>query len=554
MKENHIYHAAIYVRLSREDGDVSDASKAESNSISNQRELIKDFLKDKKDIRIVSERVDDGYSGVNFERPAFQLMLEDIRQGKVDCVVVKDLSRFGRNYIESGRYIEKIFPMLGVRFIAINDNYDSLAGKSQTDEIVIPFKNLINDAYCRDISIKIRSHLDVKRRKGEFIGSFTVFGYRKDEQDHNRIVVDDYAAKVVQDIFAWKRSGMSQQGIADRLNQRGIPSPAAYKKSCGSNYRTKFQTKKVMLWSAVAVTRILTNECYTGVLVQGKTTTPNYKVKKTVVKKEEEWVRIEDAFEAIISREDFETVQALLGMDTRVAPDKSEVYLFSGIAVCGDCGRQMSRKVSTVAGKKYVYYMCSANKREGKCTSHRIREEELEAAVMECLNFRLEKLTEMKEILEYIGTLPMQAGDVKRLEMRMLQLEEEAQKYEGLKVSVYEDLKDGLVDKEEYLSIKQEFDSRKKAALASIGQLKQEIECLTERNGRRHEWIESFVKHRGIHSLVRSVVVELIEEIRVYEDKRIEVKFRYEDRYLEVLTMIENADRNFTEEAEREVS
>ena len=145
MREKHIYSAAIYVRLSKEDGDVSDASRAESNSISNQRELIKDFLKEKTDIRVVSERVDDGFSGVDFERPAFQSMLEDIRQGKVDCVVVKDLSRFGRNYIESGRYIEKIFPMLGVRFIAVNDGYDSLAGKSQADEIVIPFKNLIKN-------------------------------------------------------------------------------------------------------------------------------------------------------------------------------------------------------------------------------------------------------------------------------------------------------------------------------------------------------------------------------------------------------------------------
>ena len=335
---------------------------------------------------------------------------------------------------------------------------------------------------------------------------------------------------------------MSQQGIADRLNQRGIPSPAAYKKSCGSNYRAKFQTKKVMLWSAVAVTRILTNECYTGTLIQGKTITPNYKVKKTVVKQEEEWVWIGDAFESIISREDFETVQTLLGMDTRVAPDKSEVYLFSGIAVCGDCGRQMSRKVSTVAGKKYVYYMCSANKREGKCTSHRIREEELEAAVMECLNFRLEKLTELKGILDHIGTMPIQAGDVKRLEVRIIQLEEEAEKYEGLKVSVYEDLKEGLVDKEEYLSIKQEFDSRRKAALVSIEQLKQEIGRLAKRDGRRHEWIESFVKHRGIRSLVRSVVVELIE-----------VKFRYEDRYLEMLDMAENAGQNLSMEAEREV-
>lgn len=272
MKDNKIYKAAIYVRLSKEDGDVSDVSKAESNSISNQKELIKEFLKNKQDITVVSERVDDGYSGVSFERPAFQLMLEDIKQGKVDCVVVKDLSRFGRNYIESGRYIEKIFPMLGVRFIAINDNYDSLTGKSQTDEIVIPFKNLINDAYCRDISIKIRSHLDIKRRKGEFIGSFTVYGYRKDGENHNRIAVDEYAAGVVRNIFSWKIAGMSQQGIADRLNDMGVLSPAEYKKSCGSNYRAKFQTKSKATWSAVAVTRILTNENYTGTLIQGKYT------------------------------------------------------------------------------------------------------------------------------------------------------------------------------------------------------------------------------------------------------------------------------------------
>lgn len=178
-----IYHAAIYVRLSKEDGDVATAGKRESNSISNQKDLIKNFLKDKKDIVVVSERVDDGYSGSNFERPAFQMMLEDIKKGIVDCVVVKDLSRFGREYIDAGKYIERLFPALGVRFIAVNDHYDSLEGKSQADEIVIPFKNLINDAYCRDISIKIRSHLEVKRKNGEYIGAFTPYGYQKDSDN-----------------------------------------------------------------------------------------------------------------------------------------------------------------------------------------------------------------------------------------------------------------------------------------------------------------------------------------------------------------------------------
>ena len=557
MKENKIYKAAIYVRLSKEDGDVSDVSKAESNSISNQKELIREFLKNKEDIAVVSERIDDGYSGVNFERPAFQLMLEDIKQGKVDCVVVKDLSRFGRNYIESGRYIEKIFPMLGVRFVAINDNYDSLIGKSQTDEIVIPFKNLINDAYCRDISIKIRSHLDVKRRKGEFIGSFTVYGYRKDEQDHNHIVIDEYASGIVEKIFIWKIEGMSQQGIADRLNNMGILSPAEYKKSCGSNYRAKFQTKSKASWSAVAVTRILTNENYTGTLVQGKYTTPNYKVKKTVVKSEDDWVRIENAFEAIVSSEQFAMVQELLRRDTRVAPDKKTVYLFSGIAVCGDCGRQMSRKVSTVAGKKYVYYMCSANKKDGSCSSHRIREDELEKAVVTYLNTYIKELCSIKKLLDCVENLPLQESNIKRLELRIVQLEDEVQRHEKLKISVYEDLKDNLITKDEYVTLKNEFETRRRDALEAIAQIRSEIDSLAKRNGKHHEWIETFVSKREVETLTRNVVVELIDNIRVYEDKRLEIKFRYADKYAEALYLISNVDGTHSDEENktlREVS
>lgn len=246
-------------------------------------------------------------------------------------------------------------------------------------------------------------------------------------------------------------------------------------------------------------------------------------------------------------------MQGLLLKDTRVAPDKGHVYLFSGIAVCGDCGRQMSRKVSTVAGRKYVYYMCSANKREGVCTGHRIREEELTEAVTESLRCHIDRLAELKDILDYIGTLPMQDADVKRLELRMVQMEEEAGKYERLKVSAYEDLKDGLITKEEYASIRQEFEGRRKSALASASQLKQEAERLAQREGKRHEWIEGFVKNKGIRFLVRSVVVELIEEIRVYEDKRIEMRFRYEDRYREALELAENAE-SLLEADGREVS
>lgn len=255
-----IYHAAIYVRLSKEDGAVASHEKTESNSIANQKSLIRDFLENKNDIEVVQEYVDDGFSGSNFERPAFQMMLEDIKKGKIDCVVTKDLSRFGREYIDSGMYIERLFPAMGVRFIAINDGIDSGEAKSQSDEIIIPFKNLINDAYCRDISIKIRSHLEIKRKQGDVITAFVPYGYKKNDKDKHKLEIDVYAANVVKDIFRMKLHGKSQDAIACELNSSGILPPAEYKASTGSNYQTCFKTKEKSEWTSVMVRRILTNE------------------------------------------------------------------------------------------------------------------------------------------------------------------------------------------------------------------------------------------------------------------------------------------------------
>ena len=232
---NKEYSACIYARLSRDDGD-----KLESDSIINQRALIRDYLKKHPEIHIVSEKTDDGFSGVNFDRPAFKEMMDEIRSGKVNCVVVKDLSRFGRNYIEAGNYIEKVFPFMGVRFIAINDSYDSL-DRNQADSLIIPFKNLINDAYCKDISVKIRSQLEIKRKNGEYIGAFVVYGYLKDPENKNKIIVDPFASEVVRAIFKWKIEGMSQSRIADKLNAQGVLCPLEYKRSIGVNLKSSFQ-------------------------------------------------------------------------------------------------------------------------------------------------------------------------------------------------------------------------------------------------------------------------------------------------------------------------
>lgn len=431
-----IYHAAIYVRLSKEDGAVASHEKTESNSIANQKSLIRDFLENKNDIEVVQEYVDDGFSGSNFERPAFQMMLEDIKKGKIDCVVTKDLSRFGREYIDSGMYIERLFPAMGVRFIAINDGIDSGEAKSQSDEIIIPFKNLINDAYCRDISIKIRSHLEIKRKQGDVITAFVPYGYKKNDKDKHKLEIDVYAANVVKDIFRMKLHGKSQDAIACELNSSGILPPAEYKASTGSNYQTCFKTKEKSEWTSVMVRRILTNEVYIGNLVQGKQTTPNHKVKKTIIKEKCEWIRIEKNHEPVITDRDFEVVQRLLAMDTRTSPDREEVYPLSGVVTCGGCGIPMVRKTSKVGGKTYAYYLCATHKDSKQCSSHRISTDKLEEVVLELLQTHIDNMIDLKRILSFIGNVPFQQLDMKKLEERREKKQAEVDRCADLSVLI----------------------------------------------------------------------------------------------------------------------
>lgn len=283
------YRTALYLRLSREDGD-----KTESDSIANQRTLLEAYAIDHPELCIVDEFVDDGYSGSNFERPAFQNLFRELEQGTINCILVKDLSRFGRNYIEVGRYLERIFPVMRVRLIAVTDNYDSQSAWKTSDSIMVPMRNLLNDAYCRDISVKIKSQLAVKRKRGDFVGSFAAFGYRKDPANHTRLIVDELAAETVQDIFRWKISGMNNQGIADRLNAEKVPSPAARKLQSGAKLSLHFRKSDEPPWSAKAVDRILHNEVYTGKLVQGKTRRLDYRSKKKMNVPMRDWTIVDN--------------------------------------------------------------------------------------------------------------------------------------------------------------------------------------------------------------------------------------------------------------------
>ncbi len=525
MQAQKIWNTTLYLRLSRDDGD-----KEESNSITGQRELLRDYLTQHPELREYAIRVDDGFSGSTFERPSFQAMIEDVKAGRTDCIVVKDLSRFGRNYLDAGEYIEKIFPYLGVRFIAVNDNYDSLGDKKVSDNLIIPFKNLINEAYCRDISVKIRSQLEVKRKSGQYIGSFATFGYMKDEQNKNKLVIDPYAADIVRDIFKWKLEGLSPQDIADGLNKIGILSPMEYKCFLGMKYTTTFKTKAKALWSATAVLRILKNPVYTGVLVQGKETTPSYKVHKRITKAESEWTVITDSHEAIISQIDFDSVQKVLKLDTRRSPDEEAVQLFSGMVFCGDCGASMVRKTVPAGEKKYVYYICSAHKQNKSCSPHRIRDIALERIVLDSLNQHIQEVVDMSELLDITDTAPLRTAQAQKIQRQIDKKHEEYERLQKLLMSLYKNLTEGVIDRDEYTHLKASFAARADEAEKQMDTLR---DNLTEihNHGTENEWMEEFKKRQKLTSLDRAVVVTLIDKILIHSNDTIEIIYRWQDEF-----------------------
>ena len=516
------YRTGLYYRLSKEDGD-----KVESDSIVNQRTMIRDYVRTRKEFCIVDEYVDDGYSGSNFERPDFKRLYEDLQSGAVNCVIVKDLSRFGRNYIEVGRYLERLFPLMGVRLIAINDNYDSAEEHRNSDAIIVPIKNLMNDAYCRDMSVKIKTQLEAKRKRGEYVGNFVVYGYCKDARNRNRLVVDEEAAETVKQIFTWKLEGMSDQGIADKLNAIGVASPLEYKLQKGSHISENFKRNERAVWSSKAVFRILHNEIYTGTLLQGKQKKLDYRSKEISAIPRESWARVENTHEAIIDREQFELVQELLQKDTRIAPGKTEVELCSGYVQCGDCGNKMVRHSSTSAGKRYLSYICKTYKADRSCSTHHIRHDRLYGIVLDAVKKQVDLAVNIDRLMQTISDLPVQKRRVVRLDRQMEQLQEEVERFKRIKQNLYEDYAEGVLSRKEYLEYAELYASKIASRQEAMKELsKQRQAALGEQID--SQWIHLFKKHQNITVLTRPVVVELLDKIVVFEDGRVEVCFKYQ--------------------------
>ncbi len=551
MKAKEFYNAAIYLRLSRDDEDIDGnksetlsgctsmpcGRKVESNSISSQRDMIRSFIRKQDDMEIYDIYVDDGFSGANFDRPEFKRMMKDIEAGHVDCVIVKDLSRLGRDYIEAGRLIQKTFPAFSVRFIALTDHFDSLTADYNETSLVVPVKNFVNDSYSRDISGKVRSHQKIKREKGEFIGAFAVFGYKKSEDNRNQLVPDDYAADIVKKIFAWKIEGYSNLAIAKRLDEMGILSPMEYKKLCGEKFQTSFVTEAKARWSSVAIKRILTNETYIGTLVQGKEEKINYKVKKSVRKPEDEWVRVPKAHEAIISNEDFEIVQDLLKVDTRAVSGEKKAHIYAGLLLCGDCMEPMTRRINRYKGRETVAFICSTQNNGGSCSRHAISEEDLNFLVLTGLRQQVALFLDKSRVLEKIEQMEIHFEEVAAFDKEIQKLHGEQDKYLNLRAALYEDLKKGIITEEDFKNFREIYEKRYRELQKSISSQEETIKKLFQSGITAGINLERMKNVMQITALDRTTLISFVKRILVYEDKRVYLELRYKELFSKMLML-----------------
>lgn len=380
-----------YLRLSKEEYN----NEKESNSIINQRQIIDNYVKEHKEYKLVDYYVDDGYSGTNFDRPEFQRMLEDIKNKKIDVIIIKDLSRLGRNYIETGNFVEVVFPAMGVSVISVDEKYE-IDSSDYYGSDYVSLKNLFNDMYAKDISKKVRSSLIVKKQNGEFVGKLAPYGYIKDLKDKHKFVVDKNVSHIIKKIFDMILDGKSRREVADFLNDNDILTPSEY-----LNININKDITVMKKWNSEMVNSILRNENYTGTLFQGKKRKLNYRVDKKIKIDKENWIVNENHHEAIISKKKFDKVQEILDRKSKVNKDGS-IDIFSGVLKCKCCGSNMIKRTSK--GKDYYY--CSNYYRTKKCENNKsISKSILEEYIKKELNITEVTRLNINNNIKYINVV-----------------------------------------------------------------------------------------------------------------------------------------------------
>ena len=537
------YKTAIYVRLSRED-----ERKIASESVENQMEFLKDFVEKESSLVLTGEYVDRHVTGTKFDRPEFNRMIADIRSGKINCVVVKDLSRLGRNYLEAGDYIEKIFPFFGVRFIAVTDNYDSLTSNPTEDGLVVPLKNLINEAYAKDISKKICTSFENQFKQGIFFATTAAYGYKKDPEDPHMVLVDEDVKDIVIRIFTEYTGGKSLNQIARDLNNDGSPAPSVYWQEKDVIHKQKYSS----VWENKQIRNLLLNPIYIGDVQIAKTQKCYYKGITSAIKRDDGYY-VENHHEAIIDRDTFQRAQEMMEVkraeyfSTRGKYEgiqNNRESIFRGVLYCGHCGKKMNiyrRTVKLVNGVgHYSTYVCrrSANNNLNDPPKN-VKADDLDALVLKLIQQHIAVYVDAKDRLKKLNRAPAASVKKAELQKKMTDLEARQNKINNFIKNLYEDFAGGVFTEDDYLEMKTRYLAELDAVSAEIGEVQRAIDLYAADYAGDEEMAAAFAKYIGVESISRELVTTFIKKITCYSKTRFEVEYTFGDELQELLELVE---------------
>lgn len=535
-----IYKTAAYVRLS-----VEDSGKPGADTIEGQKALLTSFIEDKPDMELTALFCDNGRTGTDFDRPQFEKMMEEVRKGRVNCIVVKDLSRFGRNYKETGNYLERIFPFLGVRFIAVNDSFDTLIAERTQDGYIVPLKNLINEVYSKDISKKIDAALSVKQRNGEFIGAWAPYGYRKDPDDKHHLVVNEETAPTVRQIFKWRSEGVSVVQIGRRLNDAGILSPSAYLYETGE---VKTEKYKGVPWHTQILKSILAHPVYIGHMVQGRKKQSFYEGKRQTYVDEANWIIVRNTHEPIIDEETFEAVQKIARQRKKEYNERLGKFshleqtenILQGLVWCPCCKRPLVRYKNVSHGKKLWYtYICPGHADDpARCSFVSIREDELNEVLFTAIQSQIQIAADLEDVVRRLNAEPGFRRQRSDAQAKLETAKRTLKRSQSLYDSLYQNYVEQLMTEQEYVTLKARYKAEAEEAerlIAVLEQEQQESKVYTAEN----RFLTEFRTFMGADTLTKEMALALVERIYVDAGKNIDIHLRYRDEYIALLKFIE---------------
>ena len=506
------YDAGIYCRLSRDDNNGG----SESMSISNQREMLKSYIKDK-GWSVSDIYVDDGYSGTTFDRPEFQRMIQDIEAGKINLVITKDLSRLGRNYIQTGQYTDFFFPRYGVRYIAVNDNHDS----QDVDNDITPFKNILNEMYAKDISKKVKSARKTSAKQGKFMGSITPFGYIKNPANRHQLIPDENAAPILQRIFKLFADGNSARHIADILNGESVLSPAIYYYSkLGKQHPNP---KVSSTWASATIMQLLRNEVYIGNMVQGKRAVTSFKTGERHFTDPSEWIIVEGTHEPLIDSEIWQAVQkrTTIVKINRIC-HTGEISLFAGLLKCANCGSALVFNTKNQRGKTYMGYKCSRYIQHGKgvCSIHSVQFELLTDTLLQDIQYNAKlAVSDHDKLIKQLINLENEGQEEKRLiiERKMREANNRIKTVDDLSKKLFEDRYAGNVPDNIFKKLMSDYESEQNILQENIADWKSELSKIVSAKDNVSKWVDNISKYTEITSITRNILLELIDSITVSE-------------------------------------